>query len=84
MTARDANAAREALARVVDVAAIEVDAQDGRITAFPKPGKQIFAAVNEVLKERNVAVREIALEGGRLDEVFRSITQAAPAKEVRP
>ena len=55
-----------------------------RITAFPKPGKQIFAAVNEVLKERNVAVREIALEGGRLDEVFRSITQAAPAKEVRP
>ena len=72
------------LARVVDVAAIEVDAQDGRITAFPKPGKQIFAAVNEVLKERNVAVREIALEGGRLDEVFRSITQAAPAKEVRP
>jgi thiamine pyrophosphokinase len=40
--------------------------------------------VNEVLKERNVAVREIALEGGRLDEVFRSITQAAPAKEVRP
>lgn len=84
MTAKDANAAREALARVVDVAAIEVDAQDGRITAFPKPGKQIFAAVNEVLKGRNVAVREIALEGGRLDEVFRSITQSAPAKEARP
>ena len=75
LTAIDPRAAREALARVADVAAIEVDAQEGRITAFPKPGKQIFVAVNEVLQERNIAVRELALEGGRLDEVFRSITQ---------
>ena len=68
-------AAREALARVPDVAAIEVDAQDNRITAFPKPGRQIFAAVNEALKAQNIVVRELALEGGRLDEVFRTITQ---------
>ncbi len=83
LTAADVNAAREALARVPDVAAIEVDAQDGRITAFPKPGRQIFAAVNEALNARDVVVRELALEGGRLDEVFRTITEGTAAKEAR-
>ena len=81
LTAGNVNAAREALARVADVAAIEVDAQDGRITAFPKPGRQIFAAVNESLKAQDIVVRELALEGGRLDEVFRTITQGASAQE---
>ncbi|MEO8460473.1 MAG: ABC transporter ATP-binding protein [Dokdonella sp.] len=75
LTAPNVAAAREALARVADVASIEVDPQDNRITAFPRPGKHIFDAVSEVLKTQNVAVHEIALEGGRLDEVFRTITQ---------
>ncbi|MBN8482608.1 MAG: ABC transporter ATP-binding protein [Xanthomonadales bacterium] len=75
-------AAREALSRIADVAAIEVDAQDNRITAFPKPGKPIFAAVNEALKGQDIVVRELALEGGRLDEVFRTITQGE-AQEAR-
>ena len=51
LTADDAKAAKEALSRVADVASIEVDAQDGRITAFPKPGRRIFAAINEALNE---------------------------------
>ncbi|HOX71243.1 MAG TPA: ABC transporter ATP-binding protein [Dokdonella sp.] len=84
VTAADPKAAREALARVADVAAIEVDAQDGRITAFPKPGRSIFAAINEVFRERNIVVREMALEGGRLDEVFRTITQGKSATEANP
>lgn len=83
LTAANVNAAREALARVPDVAAIEVDAQDNRITAFPKPGRQIFAAVNEALKSQDIVVRELALEGGRLDEVFRTITQGAVEQEAR-
>lgn len=73
--------AKEALSRIPDVAVIEVDAQDGRITAFPKPGRQIFGAVTEALAAQNIVVREIALEGGRLDEVFRSITQANQNKQ---
>ena len=76
-------AAKEALARVADVAAIEVDPQDGRITAFPKPGRSIFVAVSDALKGQGVAVRELALEGGRLDEVFRTVTQSAAGKEAR-
>ncbi len=81
LTASNVNAAREALARVADVAAIEVDAQDNRITAFPKPGRKIFTAVNEALAAQNIVVHELALEGGRLDEVFRTITQGKPTTE---
>ncbi len=83
LTAPDVKAAKEALSRVADVASIEVDAQDGRITAFPKPGRKIFTAVNDALQERSIVVRELALEGGRLDEVFRTITQGTETKEAR-
>jgi ABC-2 type transport system ATP-binding protein len=83
LTADNVNAAKDALARVADVAAIEVDPQDGRITAFPKPGRAIFAAVSDALTSQGVAVRELALEGGRLDEVFRTITQEAAGREAR-
>ena len=75
--------AKEALSRVADIAAIEIDPQDNRITAFPKPGRAIFVAVSDALKAQGVAVRELALEPGRLDEVFRTITQGAVGKEAR-
>jgi len=83
LTAGNLQQAKEALAKVADIASIEVDPQDNRITAFPKPGRQIFVAVSDALKAQNVAVRELALEPGRLDEVFRTITQAAAGKEAR-
>jgi len=83
LSARDVQEARAALARVPDIASIEVDPQDNRITAFPKPGRQIFIAVSDALKAQGVAVRELALEAGRLDEVFRTITQGATGQEAR-
>jgi ABC-2 type transport system ATP-binding protein len=83
LTAADTAAAREALARIADVASVEVDPQDQRITAFPREGRSVFAAVSQVLREQNIAVSEVQLERGRLDEVFRSITRG-PAAEVRP
>jgi ABC-2 type transport system ATP-binding protein len=83
LTTADVGAAKEALARVADIASIEVDPQDGRLTAFPKPGRAIFVAVNQALDERKVAVRELALEAGRLDEVFRTITQGPAETEMR-
>ncbi|HET7842962.1 MAG TPA: ABC transporter ATP-binding protein [Xanthomonadales bacterium] len=82
LTAADPAAAREALARIADVASVEVDPQDQRITAFPREGRSVFAAVSQVLREQNIAVREVQLERGRLDEVFRTITRGAAA-EVR-
>ncbi len=68
-------AAQELLARISDVVAVEIDPQDGRVTAFPRKGKPIFQAVTEALKQGGLAFSEIALEQGRLDEVFRQITQ---------
>lgn len=66
--------AQAALSMVGDVASVEIDPQDGRITAFPKPGRDIFVAASDALKAQSVPVRELALEAGRLDEVFRNIT----------
>jgi len=82
LTATNLQEAKDALARVADIASIEVDPQDNRITAFPKPGRSIFVAIGDALKAQNVSVRELALEPGRLDEVFRTITQGA-GKEAR-
>ena len=75
LTTVNVAAAKEALSRVADVAAIEIDPQDHRITAFPKPGKQIFAAISDLLKAQSIQVSELQLESGRMDEVFRAITQ---------
>jgi len=82
LTAANVAAAKEALSRIADVAAVEIDPQDHRITAFPKAGRQIFAAVSDLLKAQGIQVSEVQLESGRLDEVFRTITQG-PAQEAR-
>ncbi len=65
---------QEMLGRLPQVAAIEVDALDGRTTVFPKPGERILDAVEQLLRQQGVQVSEIQLERGRLDEVFRQIT----------
>ena len=74
LTTPDTVTAQAALGAVADIESIEVDPQDHRLTAFPRPGKSILAAVNEVLRAQDIAVRELQLESGRLDEVFRTIT----------
>lgn len=74
LTAPNPAALREEMLRLPGVAAVEIDAQDGRLTAFPKPGAAIFEAVSEFLKAQQVAFSELQLERGRLDEVFRQIT----------
>ena len=66
--------AQEMLGRLPQVAAVEVDALDGRITVFPKPGQRILEPVEALLRAQGLEVSEIQLERGRLDEVFRQIT----------
>ncbi len=65
---------QEMLGRLPQVASIEVDPLDGRITVFPKPGERILEPVETLLREQGLEVSEIQLERGRLDEVFRQIT----------
>ncbi len=75
LTAQNVGQAREALSRVADVAAIEFDAITHRLTAIPKPGRQIFVPINEALKAQGIAFSELQLESGRMEEVFRTITR---------
>ena len=71
---------QEMLGRLPQVASIEVDPLDGRITVFPRPGERILEPVESLLRQQGLEVSEIQLERGRLDEVFRQITtgQARP------
>jgi ABC-2 type transport system ATP-binding protein len=75
LTTADTGKARQALSGIADIDAIEIDPQDHRLTAFPRPGKHIFTAVSEALAHHQLKVSELQLESGRLDEVFRAITE---------
>jgi ABC-2 type transport system ATP-binding protein len=70
---------QEMLGRLPDVASVEVDPLDGRVTVFPREGKAIMEEVQQLLRMQNLAVTEIQLERGRLDEVFRQITSGTRA-----
>jgi ABC-2 type transport system ATP-binding protein len=65
---------QEMLGRLPQVASIEMDPLDGRITVFPRMGERILEPVQELLRQQGLEVSEIQLERGRLDEVFRHIT----------
>ena len=71
---------QEMLGRLPQVASIEVDPMDGRITVFPRPGERILEPVETLLRQQGLEVSEIQLERGRLDEVFRHITTGAEGK----
>jgi ABC-2 type transport system ATP-binding protein len=75
LTTPNVAAAKEAMSKIADVAAVEIDPQDHRLTAFPKHGRQIFGAISDLLKAQGIPVSELQLESGRMDEVFRTITQ---------
>ena len=76
--------AQEMLGRLPQVAGVEVDALDGRITVFPKAGVRILEPVEALLREQGLQVSEIQLERGRLDEVFRQITTGHDAGGQQP
>ena len=56
------------------VAAVEVGERDARLTALPQAGAQILAQISELAARQNLQLKELQLESGRLDEVFRTIT----------
>ena len=83
LTAINPVAVKEGLARIDGVATVEIDPQDGRITAFPKKGQSIFERVDAHLREQKIVFSELQLEQGRLDEVFRQITTQPVQPEAR-
>ncbi len=77
LTTADPVVLKQGLIGLEGVASVEIDPQDGRVTAFPRAGKNIYPAVSEFLKAKGVDFSELQLEQGRLDEVFRQITTSA-------
>jgi ABC-2 type transport system ATP-binding protein len=73
--AEELAAARREMALLPEVAEIESEARELRLTAVPKPGANALSAVSAIISKFNWDVPELHLESGRLDEVFRSLTQ---------
>ena len=67
-------AARSAVAALPSVAEVEVSERDGRLTALPRAGASILGSLNELVARQGLKLKELQLESGRLDEVFRAIT----------
>ncbi len=68
-------AVRPALEALPDVAAV-VDAPDGFLFARARDGKSIISQVSAALRGIDAEIDQISVERGRLDEVFRQITNA--------
>jgi ABC-2 type transport system ATP-binding protein len=81
LTVANPVALKEGLARIEGVSAVEIDPQDGRITAFPRRGERILDRINAFLLAQKIDVSEMQLERGRMDEVFRSITLPVAGKQ---
>jgi ABC-2 type transport system ATP-binding protein len=66
--------AKSAVAALPNVAEVEVVEREARLTALPKSGASILGALNELATRQGLKLKELHLESGRLDEVFRTIT----------
>src|SRR5215468_9359054 len=66
--------ARAAVAALPAVAQVEVSERDARLTALPRAGTPILPALSELAARTGLKLKELHLESGRLDEVFRTIT----------
>jgi ABC-2 type transport system ATP-binding protein len=53
---------------------VEVSERDARLTALPRAGTPILPALSELAARTGLKLKELHLESGRLDEVFRTIT----------
>ncbi|WP_068829346.1 ABC transporter ATP-binding protein [Pseudomonas sp. BMS12] len=69
----------EALGALPGVAGVERNEREHSITLLAKPGEVIFSQVNELIRQRGWQVKELDVERGRLDEVFRTLTRGEAA-----
>lgn len=84
--ARQAQLAEAAvrIAALAEVQAVESDERTLSLTAFPRAGHSALPAVGALVTLAGWDVPELHVESGRLDEVFRSLTQATDAAGARP
>jgi ABC-2 type transport system ATP-binding protein len=63
-----------ALLALPGVSGVEVAREGHEVTVLAEPGAVIFPAVGEHARQQQWQVKELSVERGRLDEVFRSLT----------
>ncbi len=73
--AEQLSAALREIASLPEISGVESDERELRMTAVPKAGANALAAVSALITRNNWDVPELHLEAGRLDEVFRTLTQ---------
>ena len=66
--------ARPALAGLAQVERVELTEREARLTALPRAGAMILQDVAALAAQQGLQLKELHLESGRLDEVFRTIT----------
>jgi ABC-2 type transport system ATP-binding protein len=66
---------KAALAALPGVIGVEENARVHSLSVLAKPGEVIFPQVNALIVQRGWRVKELNVERGRLDEVFRSLTR---------
>ncbi len=62
------------LAALPQVASVELDQATGRITAFPAGDQPLLPDISRLASDRSWNLKELHLESGRMEEVFRNIT----------
>ena len=67
-------AARAAVAALPQVATVEVSEREARLTALPRAGALILQDISDLAQRQGLQLKELHLESGRIDEVFRTIT----------
>ncbi len=61
---------------------VDYDSRLKETTVIPTQGLFIFDEISAFLKKEAIQVKSLKMEAGRLDEVFRNITQTAGEREV--
>lgn len=74
---QDLQDVRAALLGVDGVRDVAIDDAGDTLTVFPEGHAAIFGAVNQLIGEKALDVDAVYMERGRLDEVFRSVTEGA-------
>lgn len=64
-----------ALQALPGVLAVEANPLEGSLTVLAHPGRVIYPQVAALIAERGWSVRELEVERGRLEDVFRHLTQ---------
>src|SRR6202789_394183 len=77
-------AARREIAALPEVSEVEAEERELKLTAVPRPGKNVLPAVSAMISRYDWDVPELHLESGRLDEVFRTLAGAGPPRAMTP